>query len=144
MRMFRPLASGFTVYGPPRTSVSSWINHSFTNVDQTYMSAPVELNAAGNAIGHSHIVIQQLSGSDQMTPTDTKTFVFFDTSNDPAVVGIMTANVTGGLPVGYYRLATLHSGANHQPSECDNGLAPPTSASLTDCRSQISSRSSYC
>ena len=36
----------------------------FTNVVQTYMSAPVELNAARDPIGHSHIVIQKLTGCD--------------------------------------------------------------------------------
>jgi hypothetical protein len=78
-------------------------------------------------IGHSHIVIQQLTGFDQTTPTDTRTFVFFDTLNDPAVNGILTSNV-GGLPAGYYRIAAFHSGANHQPSECDNDLVLPTGA----------------
>ena len=117
-------STSFTI----QLAVNNFQTGSFTNVDQTYMSAPVELNSAGDPMGHSHVVIQKLTGFDQTTPTDTKTFAFFDTLNDPAVGGIVTSNVAAGLPPGYYRLAAFHSGANHQPSECDNDLVLPASA----------------
>ena len=109
-------------------AINNFQTGSFTNVVQTYMSAPVELNSAGDPIGHSHIVIQKLTGFDQTTPTDTKTFAFFDTLKKPAVNGILTSNVAAGLPAGYYGIATFHSGANHQPSECDNHPVLPTGA----------------
>ena len=96
----------------------------FTNAQNTFMSAPVEVNAFGDVIGHSHIVIEKLSGFSQTTPTDPKGYVFFKALNDPAVNGVLSANVTGGLPVGYYRIAAFHTGGNHQPSECDDDLQP--------------------
>ena len=89
----------------------------FTNPAETFMASPLETNTTtGNIIGHSHFVIQKLTGFGQTTPIDPKVFVFFKAINDAAVNGIMSADVTGGLPVGYYRIATFHSGMNHQPS----------------------------
>ena len=114
----------------------------FTNSQETFMSAPVEVNSSGDVIGHSHIVIEKLSGFGQTTPTDPKSFTFFKALNDPAVNGVLSTVVTNGLPAGYYRIAAFHSGGNHQPSECDNDLAPPPAQGLTDGRSRISSRSS--
>jgi hypothetical protein len=87
-----------------------------TNTENTYMSSPQELNADGEIMGHSHVVIQQLTGFDQTVPTDPRIFVFFQTLTDPAVNGVLFANVTDGLHPGYYRIETFHSGANHQPS----------------------------
>jgi len=87
----------------------------FTNSAETFMSAPTEINANGDVMGHSHFVIQKLTGFGQTTPIDPQTFVFFKAVNDPAENGVLSTNVTGGLPVGYYRIAAFHSGANHQP-----------------------------
>ena len=119
-----------------RVAISHLQTGVFTNVDSTYMAAPVEVNASGDVIGHSHIVIQQLSGFGQTTPMDPKSFVFFKAINDAAVNGVLALDVTGGLPAGYYRIATFHSGANHQPSECDSGIA---AQGLTDRISSCSS-----
>lgn len=92
----------------------------FTNPDSTFLSAPLVLNADGDIMGHSHVVIEQLTGFGQTTPTNPKQFMFFKGLNVPAVNGVLSTNVTGGLPGGYYRIAAIHSGANHQPSACKN------------------------
>lgn len=96
----------------------------FTNAQSTFLSAPVEVNGFGDVIGHSHVVIEKLSGFGQTTPTDPKGFTFFKAMNNPAVNGVLSVDVTGGLPAGHYRIAAFHSGGNHQPSECDNDLQP--------------------
>jgi hypothetical protein len=88
----------------------------FTNPEKTYMSSPQEVNSSGDVIGHSHIVIERLTGFGQTTPTDPKSFVFFKGLNAAAVNGVLSTDVTGGLSAGYYRIAAVHSGANHQPS----------------------------
>jgi hypothetical protein len=88
----------------------------FTNSQTTYMAAPVEVNANGDVIGHSHLVIQQLTGFGQTTAVDPKDFVFFRVMGTPAVDGVLSIDVTGGLPPGYYRIATFLAGSNHQPS----------------------------
>ena len=90
----------------------------FTNPGTTYMAAPITVNAAGDVFGHSHIVIDRLTGFGQTTPTDPRNFVFFRALNDPAVGDFQSVDVTGGLPAGYYRITTFHTGANHQPSTC--------------------------
>lgn len=87
----------------------------FTNPDLTYLSAPLQVNANGDIMGHSHVVIEPITGFGQTTPTDPKQFKFFKGLNAPAVNGVLTTNVTGGLPAGYYRIAVINSGANHQP-----------------------------
>ena len=92
----------------------------FTNSQNTFLSAPVEVNGFGDVIGHSHIVVEKLSSFGQTTPTDPKSFVYFKAVNTPAVNGVLSQEVTGGLPAGRYRIAAFHSGGNHQPSECDD------------------------
>lgn len=80
------------------------------------MSAPLQTDGNGNVMGHSHVVIEQLTGFGQTTPTNPKNFVFFKGLNSPAVNGVLSTTVTGGIGPGYYRLTVIHSGANHQPS----------------------------
>ena len=42
-------------------------------------------------------------------------FAFFKGINTAAVNGILSTEVTGGLPEGTYKLSTINSAANHQP-----------------------------
>jgi len=88
---------------------------SFVNPDENYLAAPHQLNPQGQIIGHSHIVVQALSSINQSTPLDPKAFAFFQGVNSPAVNGILSAKVTGGLPAGSYRVASMVAAANHQP-----------------------------
>jgi hypothetical protein len=112
---FEVLAKGraFTIQLAINHLETGW----FTNPDTTYMSAPLAVNSNGDIMGHTHVVVEKLTGFGQTIPTYPKEFVFFKGLNLPVVNGVLSTNVTGGLPAGYYRIAVLHSGANHQPSE---------------------------
>jgi len=87
----------------------------FVNAEQNYFAAPQQLNAGGQVIGHSHVVVETLSSLTQDTPTDPTKFAFFKGLNAAAVNGILTANVTAGLPAGTYKVSTINTAANHQP-----------------------------
>jgi len=88
----------------------------FTNADATYYAAPQALQG-GNVVGHTHVTVQDLGSS--LNPTkalDATQFAFFKGINDAGNgQGLLTANVTGGLPAGNYRVCTLAAASNHQP-----------------------------
>lgn len=87
----------------------------FTNAAASYFAAPQQLNSQGQIQGHSHVVIEKLSALDQTTPSDPTKFAFFKGLNAAAVKGVLTADVTAGLPAGFYKLSSINSAANHQP-----------------------------
>lgn len=89
----------------------------FTNADNTYYSAPQDLNNQGNIIGHTHVTVQDLGNSLNPTqPLDATQFVFFKGINDAGNgQGLLSATVDGGLPAGNYRVCTMFAAANHQP-----------------------------
>ena len=87
----------------------------FVNAQANYYSAPQQVNAQGTIIGHTHVVIQKLDAIDQTTPADPSVFAFFKGINSAAVNGVVSADVTAGLPAGVYRLASINAAANHQP-----------------------------
>jgi hypothetical protein len=87
----------------------------FVNAATNYFSAPQQLNSQGQIIGHSHVVIEALDSITQTTPTDPTKFAFFLGLNAAAVNGVLTANVTNGLPAGSYKLTSINTAANHQP-----------------------------
>jgi len=87
----------------------------FVNALANYYSAPQTLNKQGQIKGHSHVVVESLTSLDQTTPNDPKKFAFFKGLNDRAENGILTADVTDGLPAGTYKLSSINSAANHQP-----------------------------
>ncbi|KAI0077641.1 hypothetical protein K474DRAFT_1595531, partial [Panus rudis PR-1116 ss-1] len=88
----------------------------FTNANENYFAAPQEVNDAGDIKGHSHVVIEQLTSLTQTEPNDPNKFAFFKGLNDKAQGGVLTADVTNGLPVGVYKLSSINSAANHQPA----------------------------
>ena len=49
----------------------------FVNAQQNYFAAPQQLNGQGQIIGHSHVVVEQLTALDQTTPTNPTKFAFF-------------------------------------------------------------------
>ena len=114
----------FTVQLAIRHVETGW----FTNPQSTYMSSPVEVGASGDVIGHSHIVIEKLSGFGQTDPTDPRYFVFYKALGDPEENGVLSTVIAGGLPAGYYRIATFPVGANHQPSACNHNQLSLNSA----------------
>ncbi|GAO48156.1 hypothetical protein G7K_2336-t1 [Saitoella complicata NRRL Y-17804] len=92
----------------------------FTNAQTTYYSAPQQLQN-GQVLGHTHVTIQDLSGTTNPTaPLDATTFAFFKGINDAGTqqgngVRELSAVVTGGLAQGCYRVCTMSSASNHQP-----------------------------
>lgn len=106
-----PANTSFTV----QLAVAHIETGSFVNANANYFSAPQQVNAQGDVIGHSHIVIEKLTSMNQTTPTNPGQFAFFKGVNDKAVNGVLSADVTGGLDEGVYRIASINSAANHQP-----------------------------
>ena len=103
----------------------------FTNADKNYLSAPQTLDpATSEIVGHTHVTVQAITS--QTTPPDPTTFTFFKVclylhvvyghlrrlqgiNTSPNAQGQVSADVTGGLPPGDYRVCTMTSAANHQP-----------------------------
>ena len=98
-----------------RMAINNLQPGAFVNPDENYFAAPQQLNNQGKIIGHSHVVIETLSSLDQTTPTDPKKFAFFKGLNGAAVNGVLTVEVTAGLPAGDYKLSSINTAANHQP-----------------------------
>jgi hypothetical protein len=103
--------TAFTV----QMAISKLTTGNFVNADENYFSAPQQLDGNGQIKGHSHVVIEQVSDLRQATPTNPNVFAFFKGLNAAASGGILTANVTSGLPAGTYRLASINTSANHAP-----------------------------
>jgi hypothetical protein len=98
---------------------------SFTDAQNTYYAAPQQLNAQNTIIGHSHFVVEQLESLTQTTPLDNTKFAFFQGVNTPAQNGVLSVDVTAGLPAGVYRLGSINAASNHQPvlvAEAQHGL----------------------
>lgn len=54
--------------------------------------------------GHSHVVVEQIDSLTSTAVTDPTKFAFFKGLNDPAVNGVLSATVAGGLPEGVYKV----------------------------------------
>jgi len=120
-----PANTAFTI----TMAVSNLETGNFVNAETNYFSAPQQLNAQGQIIGHSHVVVETLTSTAQTTPTDPTKFAFFKGLNAAAVGGVLTADVTSGLPAAAYRLCSINTAANHQPA-----LVPIAQhGSLDDC-----------
>jgi len=96
-------------------AISNLATGNFVNADTNYFSAPQQLNAQGQIVGHSHVVVESLTSLAQITPSNPKVFAFFKGLNDAAQGGILTADVTAGLPAGFYKVSSINTAANHQP-----------------------------
>jgi len=96
--------------------VANLVAGSFTNADATYYAAPQFLSG-GVIVGHTHVTVQDLGAN--LNPTaalDATQFAFFKGINDAGNgKGLLSAEVTGGLPAGNYRVCTMVSASNHQP-----------------------------
>lgn len=111
--------TGQTIPANQPFNVSVQINNlvagNFTNPNTTYYAAPQFLQD-GKIVGHTHITIQQLDSLNGGTPPDPTTFAFFKGINDDGNGdGGLSAEVSDGLPAGFYRICTMTSAANHQP-----------------------------
>jgi hypothetical protein len=87
----------------------------FTNAQKTYYMAPQQLNGQGIVIGHTHFVIQPMGNFDDPTILDPATFTFFKGVDTAQVNGVVSVDVTAGVPAGNYRLASINTNANHAP-----------------------------
>jgi hypothetical protein len=89
----------------------------FSNPTTNYYTAPQDLNANGDIIGHCHVTVQTLGSSlAPTTPPDPTTFAFFKGIDDAGNGrGLLNAVIDGGLSPGFYRVCTLISAQNHQP-----------------------------
>jgi hypothetical protein len=96
-------------------AIQNFQSGAFVNAEENYFAAPQQLNANGQIIGHSHVVVEALSALDQTQPTEPLKFAFFKGLNDAAVNGVLTAVVTSGLPAGFYKVSSINTAANHQP-----------------------------
>ncbi|KAJ3802588.1 hypothetical protein GGU11DRAFT_862963 [Lentinula aff. detonsa] len=112
-------ANGATIPADTAFTITMNINNldtgNFVNANENYFAAPQQLNAQGQIIGHTHVVIEALSDLAQTTPTNPQQFAFFKGVNTAAVNGAVTADVTSGVPAGAYRLCSINSSSNHQP-----------------------------
>jgi len=106
-----PANQAFTI----TMAVSNFQTGAFVNAQENYFSAPQQVNGQGQIIGHSHVVVEQLSALDQTTTTDPTKFAFFKGLNSAAVGGVLSADVTSGLPAGVYKVSSINTAANHQP-----------------------------
>lgn len=98
-------------------SIKHLVTGNFVNAQANYYAAPQQVDGSGDLIGHSHVVIEKLNDGFQQTAVmNPNVFVFFKGLNSAAQGGILTADVTGGLPAGTYRLASINAAANHQPA----------------------------
>jgi len=98
-----------------KLAIHNFQSGAFVNAEENYFAAPQHVNAQGQIIGHSHVVVEALSALDQTTPTNPKKFAFFKGLNSAADNGILTAKVAAGLPAGFYKLSSINTAANHQP-----------------------------
>lgn len=111
--------NGDTIAANQDFTISMALNNleagNFVNAQSNYYSAPQTVNAQGNIIGHTHVVIEKLTALDQTTPNDPNVFAFFKGINTAQVNGVVTADVADGLDAGVYRMASINAAANHQP-----------------------------
>lgn len=102
----------FTISLAVNNLVSGWSADVFHN----FYAAPQQLDADSGLIrGHAHFYIDPIEAYNSTTPVDPLGFVFAGLASAVAVGGKLSSNVTGGLPVGVYRLASVIAAENHQP-----------------------------
>jgi hypothetical protein len=106
-----PANTAFTI----TMAVANFDTGNFVNAEENFLAAPQQLNAQGQIIGHSQVVVESLTALDQTTPTDPRVFAFFRGLNAAAVNGVLTADVPAGLPAGFYKVSSINTAANYQP-----------------------------
>jgi len=113
-----------------KLAINQLVTGFFANPTVKYYSAPQTVDeATGFIIGHSHVVIQKLDSLTTTTPADPTVFAFFKGLNEPATDGTLSADVLTGLPAGAYRICSINSSTNHQPTL----VAVAQHGSLDDC-----------
>lgn len=98
-----------------KMAISNLVTGNFVNAQSSYYAAPCQVDGTGTVIGHSHVVVEPISSIDSTALTSPLKFSFFKGLNAAAVGGVLTADVTGGLAAGAYRLGSINACSNHQP-----------------------------
>ncbi|KAJ7651940.1 hypothetical protein DFH06DRAFT_1475331 [Mycena polygramma] len=89
----------------------------FTNAQKTYFANPQTLNAQGQIIGHTHVVIEAIDAITTTTISNPQKFIFFKGVNDPADgQNNVVVPVAAGVAAGAYRMCTIVSSSTHQPA----------------------------
>ena len=101
----------------------------FVNAKSNYYAAPQQVNGQGTIIGHTHFTVQDVGSFTSTTPQDPNVFAFFKGVNGAAVNGVVSEQVTAGLPAGVYRACSINTDANHTPCL----VAVAQHGSLDDC-----------
>ncbi|GAA5913007.1 hypothetical protein JCM5296_003863 [Sporobolomyces johnsonii] len=107
-----PANQNFTI----QMKINNLATGNFVNAESNYFSAPQNTDANGVIIGHSHVVIESIDSLGSTTVTNPQQFAFFKGLNDPAVNGVLSTDVAGGLPAGTYKMSSINTAANHQPA----------------------------
>ncbi|THU80530.1 hypothetical protein K435DRAFT_496941 [Dendrothele bispora CBS 962.96] len=88
----------------------------FTSFNKNFLSAPQQLDSQGLVQGYYAVVIDQLFDSHQISPTDPQNDnVYWRPILQKVVNGIVTVDITKGLPPGSYRVTSTAYAMNHQP-----------------------------
>ncbi|KAJ6497992.1 hypothetical protein C8R47DRAFT_1041216 [Mycena vitilis] len=89
----------------------------FTNAQKTYFANPQTLNAQGQIIGHTHVVVEAIDAITTTTISNPQKFIFFKGVDDAADgQGNVVVPVAAGLAAGAYRMCTIVSSSTHQPA----------------------------
>jgi len=113
-----------------RMKIDKLTTGNFVNPNSNYYGAPQTTGNDGNIIGHSHVTIQKMDDVTSPLPLDPSIFAFFKGFNALAKGGVLTADVPApGLPKGFYRMCSINTSANHQPTL----VAVAQHGSLDDC-----------
>lgn len=106
-----PAGQTFTI----KMAINNMVTGNFVNAQANYYSAPCQVDRTGTVIGHSHVVVEKIDSLQSKATTTPTQFAFFKGLNLAAANGVLSADVTGGLAPGAYRLASINTCANHQP-----------------------------
>ncbi|KAG8820623.1 hypothetical protein FRC17_010102 [Serendipita sp. 399] len=87
-------------------NIRNMITGNFVNAQTNYYGAPQQLQG-NTVIGHSHLTVTKLPSLDSTEPVDPQTFAFFKGINTRDVGGVLSVDVTAGLPEGVYRFCTV-------------------------------------
>ncbi|CAG8495211.1 12196_t:CDS:2 [Acaulospora colombiana] len=91
-----------------KMSIQNMITGNFVNAQTNYYGAPQFLQG-NTVVGHSHVTVQLLPDIKSTEPLDPTTFAFFKGINTRDQGGVLTVDVTNGLPAGAYRFCTVRS-----------------------------------
>jgi len=120
-----PANTAFTI----QMKVKNLATGFFANPEENFLAAPQQVDGGGKIIGHSHVVVQALKNLSDTEPVDPRQFAFFKGLNERADEnGILSAEVSGGLPPGAYRISSINTSTNHAPV----AVAPAAHGSVDD------------